>query len=173
MRIFRSFILAIACLALLAGPTLAETPTVGAARWYAPGTTLTFRFGVGSPAWVQQAVRSAASDFSSLTWNNSRTPTFSYSAAGPATFSYSGSFISPCGTGNRQWLQCSANWGAPDFHIYIRDFSGACIRPTDDPRASSQQWSRLAARNGALRGWVSGRRGCDPLRTRGPTGVRH
>ena len=127
MRIFRSFIFAIACLAVLAGPSFAQTPTAGASRWYPPGTALKFRFGNGTPTWAQSVIRSAATAFSSPTWNNSRTPTFSYSAAGPATFSYSPSFLSPCGTGNRQWLQCSANWGAPDFHIFIRDFTGAPI----------------------------------------------
>lgn len=127
MRIFRSFVLAVACLALLAGPTLAQTPTAGAARWYAPGTALKFRFGGVTPTWAQQAIQSATTDFSSKAWNNSRTPTFSFSAGGAATISYSGSFVSPCGTGNRQWLQCSANWGAAGFQIFVRNFSAAPI----------------------------------------------
>lgn len=125
MRILRSFALAIACLLLLAGPILAQTPTAGAGRWYAPGIALKFRFGGATPTWAQNASRSAATDFSSASWNNSRTPTFSYGASAVATITYSASILSPCGTGNNQWLQCSANWGQPDFHIYIRNLVAA------------------------------------------------
>jgi hypothetical protein len=125
MRLFRSFILAIACLALLAGPILAQTPVAGAVRYYAPGTQLSYRFGSTTPAWAQNVVWSAASDFSAPGWNNSRTPSFSYSAYGAGAITYTSSPVSPCGTGNYTWIQCSANWGTTGFKIFIRNLLAA------------------------------------------------
>lgn len=127
MRILRSLTLAIACLAVLAGPIHAQTPVGGAVREFPPGTKLTYKLGGTYPGWVQGAIGAAAADFSDEDSNNSKTPTFSYSTTGSGTFSYSAAVRSPCGTQNSQWLQCASGFGSSGFKIYIRDFVGAPV----------------------------------------------
>lgn len=127
MRTLLSIVLALGSVLVLAGPVLAQDPTSGAVREYAPGASLSYRFGIaGYPAWIQSAIQTAlGSDWSSASYNNSRLPSFSYSAGGNGAVYYSSSAASPCGTGNTQWLQCASNWGSPSWRIYVRNFSGA------------------------------------------------
>jgi hypothetical protein len=127
MRILGSILLAFIALLSAAGPALAQTPTSGAVREYAPGTVLSYRFGgSGYPSAVQSAVQTAySSDWTNSSWNNSRLPTFAFSSGGSGAVYYSSSAASPCGTGNTQWLQCASNWGTTSWRIYVRNFSGA------------------------------------------------
>ncbi len=127
MRIFASIALALVSVLILAGPVAAHDPTSGAIAEYPPGTSLSYRFGgTGYPSWVQSASQAALGpDWTSSSFNNARLPSFSYSASGSGTVSYSSSTASPCGTGNTQWLQCASNWGSSAWRIYIRNFSGA------------------------------------------------
>jgi hypothetical protein len=127
MRIRVSIALAIVCLLTIVGPVAARTPTAGDVREYAPGTVLSYRYGAaGYPSWMQTAIQAAlGADWRTASANNTRLPTYSYSASGGGAVYYSASATSPCGTGNTQWLQCASNWGTSSWRIYVRNFSGA------------------------------------------------
>ncbi|MEO6207087.1 MAG: hypothetical protein ABIP77_03940 [Candidatus Limnocylindrales bacterium] len=127
MRLIGSFLLAISSLALFAGPTAANDPTYGATYEYAPGTNVSYRFGLATyPTWMQTATKAALGpDWDSATFNNSRLARFTYSPSGTGQVVYSAASLSPCNTGNPQWLQCASNWGSPSFRIYVRNFSAA------------------------------------------------
>ena len=131
MRTLVSIALAAGAVMFAAGPAAAHDATGGAIREYAPGTSLLYRFGgAGYPAWIQSAIQAAFGwDWSSTTSNNSRLPSFSYSAGGSGAVYYSSSAASPCGTGNTQWLQCASNWGSTSWRVYVRNFSGAPFGP--------------------------------------------
>lgn len=127
MRTFISIALAVGCLLALAGPVFAQTPTGGSVGEYAPGTSLTYRFGGATyPGAIQSAIQTAlGSDWSNATWNNSRLPRFNYGVGGSGQVVYSSSISSPCNTGHTDWLQCASNWGSQSFRIYIRNFAMA------------------------------------------------
>jgi hypothetical protein len=170
MRTIASLVAALGCLLLLAGPALANDPTAGAIREYAPGTNLAYKFGSSYPGWVTSATQTSLAEWSQRAYNNTLLPTFSYTPGGAGTVYYSSAASSPCGTGNTQWLQCSANWGSMGWHIYIRNLSGApysnwtwiilahllsveVVEPTAAPRrAQRRRVSSSAWRTGAALG---------------------
>jgi hypothetical protein len=127
MRTLVSIALAFTALLLLAGPVFAQDPTSGAIREYPAGSTLAYRFGgTGYPSWIQSAIQAALGpDWRSPAYNNTRLPSFTYSASGSGAVYYSSSPSSPCGTGNTAWLQCASNWGSQSWRIYVRNLSGA------------------------------------------------
>jgi hypothetical protein len=126
MRALISLAAAIGCLLLLAGPVLAHDP-IGASANYPPGAALVYRYGATSyPAWFQGAVQAGLGpDWSNAAYNNSRSPSFSYSPSGSGAVVYSDAKSSPCNTGNLQWLQCAIGSGQSTWRIYVRDFTKA------------------------------------------------
>jgi len=130
MRAIVSFCLAIGLLLTVTGTAAAHNPTGGAAAKYAPGTLLTYKYSAsGYPSWLQSGTQAAlGTDWRSSTFNNTKLPSFTYSAGGTGTVYYSSSTSSPCGSGNTQWLQCANNWGSTSWRIYVRNFSGAPYR---------------------------------------------
>jgi predicted secreted protein len=114
------------CPILAAGSALAHEPTNGTAKLYADSVVLDYRFGGTYPAWVNTAIRTALeTDYPNRTYNNSRMPTFAYSSAGSGAVVFSGASVSPCGTGNPDWLQCAKGGGTDTWRIYIRNFRAA------------------------------------------------
>ncbi|MEO8290555.1 MAG: hypothetical protein ABI649_06115 [Gaiellaceae bacterium] len=117
--------LAAVCALALSAPALAHSPTAGTAKLYADNVVLDWRFGADYPAWVDTAVTTALeSDYPNRAFNNSRMPTFAYSALGSGAVVFSNSATSPC-TGNPDWLQCAAGGGTDTWRIYVRNFRAA------------------------------------------------
>lgn len=67
-------------------------------------------------------------DWTNTTYNNSRKPTFSYSASGAGTVSYKApSGVYRCD--RYDWIGCSTNWGLGSFQVILRNFTQAPTRP--------------------------------------------
>ncbi len=125
----RAAVAATALILLSATAVSAHTPVAGAVRAYSQDTALQYKWEGSYPTWFTGAMGSAFGiDWTNTTYNNSRKPTFSYSASGAGTVSYK----SPSGVAQcvGEWIGCSDNWGATNFKVILRNFTQDPVRPT-------------------------------------------
>jgi hypothetical protein len=113
---------------LVVGQASAHVPNPGAAQLYdnSPVVTLSYKWGGSPPAWLTGAAQTALeTDYPNRAFNNSRMPVFAFSATGSGQVVYSSAALSPCGTGNPDWLQCATGGGGTSWRIYLRNFGAS------------------------------------------------
>ena len=122
----RATVAATAMVLLSATVASAHTPVAGAVRKYTQDTALQYKWEGSYPTWFTGAMGSAFGiDWTNTTYNNSRKPTFSYSASGAGTVSYKApSGVAQCDI-YPDWIGCSDNWGATNFKVILRNFTQA------------------------------------------------
>ena len=129
----RATVAAAAMVLLSATVASAHTPVAGAVRTYPQDTALQYRWGGAYPSWFTGAMGSAFGiDWTNSTYNNSRKPTFNYSASGAGEVIYD-SRTGLMGCDNVAWIGCAANWGQTNWKVWLRDF-------TKDPAISTHRW---------------------------------
>lgn len=128
--IARAGVLAMAMILLAVTAVSAHTPVAGAVRQYSQDTALQYKWEGSYPTWFTGAMGSAFGiDWTNTTYNNSRKPTFSYSASGAGTVSYkSPSGVAQCDIWP-EWIGCADNGGATNFKVILRNFTQAPTRP--------------------------------------------
>ena len=125
----RAAVAATAMILLSATVASAHTPVAGAVREYSQDTGLQYKWGGSYPAWFTGAMGSAFGiDWTNTTYNNSRKPTFSYSAGGAGTVSYKSPSGVPACDGV-DWIGCSAAWGSTSWQVILRNFAQSPVRP--------------------------------------------
>lgn len=116
-------------ISLVPAEAAAHVPTAGtgASRLYpTENMSLPWDFPATYPTWMQSAAKAALdTNYDDPATNNSRTPMFTFTAGGAGDVYYDGHSISPCGTGNPDWLQCANGGGTTVWNIYIRNFTAA------------------------------------------------
>ena len=110
-------------LVMLAVPLAASAhePIDWARKYVADNKVLSWKYGATYPAWVTTDVEDTLGvDWSNPDTNNSRGPSFSFSASGGGRVFYSASMTSPC-SGNSVWLACAMGGGTTTWEIHVRN----------------------------------------------------
>lgn len=125
----RAAVAAMAILLLSATVASAHTQVAGAVRNYSQDTALPYKWGGPYPTWFTGAMGSAFGiDWTNSTYNNSRKPTFSYSASGAGTVIHD-STTGVFGCDSVAWIGCAAGWGLTTWRVWVRDFAKAPALP--------------------------------------------
>lgn len=107
-------------------PALSHTPTAGSDELYTPNQSLLWAFGGSYSSWLTTPAEIALDvNHQDPATNNSKSPMFQRQPGGDGDVIYSGQSLSPCGTGNPDWLQCANGGGTTTWNIYVRNFTAA------------------------------------------------
>jgi len=121
------FAIACAAFAVAANPVLVagHEPIEWSRKYSTDNKVLSWKYGGTYPSWVTaDASDTLDLDWSNAATNNSRAPSFEFSASGIGRVYYSSSMTSPC-SGNTVWLACAKGGGTTGWEIHIRNLDTA------------------------------------------------